>query len=106
MQDSYWIAPLGFIMVSFKTNSLNAEPINTSDPGVPVSKKKLSLFQYSIVFPEVLFLEKLKWRKKKYLYNKYAALNITRTNATKGGKYFVATPGTQLFLPTKPERKV
>ena len=45
-------------------------------------------------------------KEKKYLYNKYAALNITRTNPTKGGKYFVATPGTQLFLPTKPERKV
>ena len=37
-------------MVSLKTNSPNA------DPGVPVSKKKLSLFQYSIVIPyEVLF---------------------------------------------------
>ena len=37
MQDSYWIALLGIIMVSFKTNSPNAEPIKTSDPGVPVS---------------------------------------------------------------------
>ena len=52
MQDSYWIALLGIIMVSLKTNSPNAEPIKTSDPEVPVSKKKLSLFQYSIpIFP-------------------------------------------------------
>ena len=48
MQDSYWIALLGIIMVSLKTNSPNAEPIKTSDPGVPVSMTKLSLFQYSI----------------------------------------------------------
>ena len=51
MQDSYWIALLGIIMVSFKTNSPNAKPIKTSDPGVPVNQKKLSLFQYFIVFP-------------------------------------------------------
>ena len=51
MQDSYWIALLGIVMVSLKTNSSNSEPIKTSDPGVPASKKKLSLFQYSIVFP-------------------------------------------------------
>ena len=51
MQDSYWIAFLGINMVSLKTNSPNVEPLKTSDPGVPVSKKKLSLFQYSIVFP-------------------------------------------------------
>ena len=50
MQDSYWIALLGIIMVSLKTNSPNAEPIKTSDPGVSVIKKKLSLCQYSIVF--------------------------------------------------------
>ena len=56
MQDSYWIALLGIIMVSLKTNSRNAQPIKTSDPGVPVSKKKLSLFQYSIVFPKKSFL--------------------------------------------------
>ena len=55
MQGSYWIAFLGIIMVSLKTNSPNAEPIKTSDPGVPVSKKKLSLFQYSIVFPTKSF---------------------------------------------------
>ena len=51
MQDSYWIAFLGINMVSLNTNSPNAEPLKTSDPGVLVSKKKLSLFQYSIVFP-------------------------------------------------------
>ena len=51
MQDSYWTALLGINMVSLKTNSPNTELIKTSDPGVPVSKKKLSLFQYSIVFP-------------------------------------------------------
>ena len=44
MQDSYWIALLGIIMISLMTNSPNAELIKTSDPGVPVSKKKLSLF--------------------------------------------------------------
>ena len=37
-------------MVTLKTNLPNA------DPGVPVSKKKLCLFQYFIVIPyEVLF---------------------------------------------------
>ena len=42
MQDPYWTALLGMIMVSLKTNSPNGKPINTSDPGVPVGKKKLS----------------------------------------------------------------
>ena len=52
MQDSYRLALLGIIMVSLKTNSPNAEPIKTSDPAVPVSKEKLSLFQYFIpIFP-------------------------------------------------------
>ena len=58
MQDSYWIALLAIIMVSLKTNSPNAEPIKTSDPGVLVSKKKLSLFQYSIVFPVKSFFKR------------------------------------------------
>ena len=58
MQDSYWIALLGIIMVSLKTNSPNAEPIKTPDPGVPVSKKKLSFFQYSIVFPMRSFFKR------------------------------------------------
>ena len=56
MQDSYWIALLVIIVVSLETNSPNAEPIKIPDPGVPVSKKKLSLFQYSIVFPKKSFL--------------------------------------------------
>ena len=60
MQDSYWIALLGIIRVSLKTNSPNAETVKTSDPGVPVSKKKLSLFQYSIspFFKETKMKEK------------------------------------------------
>ena len=44
MQDSYWIALLDIIMVSLKANSSYAESIKASDPGVPVIKKKLSLF--------------------------------------------------------------
>ena len=43
MQDSYWIAFLGIIMLSLKTNSPYPEPIKTPNPGVPVIKK-LSLF--------------------------------------------------------------
>ena len=45
--------------------------------------------------------------KRKNLYNKYAAFNIQGPmQQKKRDKYFVATPGTQLFLSTKPERKV
>ena len=70
MQDSYWIALLGIIMVRFKTSSPNAEPIKTSGPGVPVSKKKLSLFQYFIVFPMKYFLKKTKMKEKNiYIIN-------------------------------------
>ena len=39
MQDSYWIALLGIIMVSLKTKSPNAEPIKTLDPGVQLVRK-------------------------------------------------------------------
>ena len=57
MQDSYWITVLGIMMVSLKTNSPNAEPKKTPDSGVPVTKKKLSLSQYSIVFSMKPFFE-------------------------------------------------
>ena len=66
MQDSYWIALLGIIKVSLKTNSPNVEPIKASDPRVPVSKKKLSLFQYSIVFPMKSFFKETKMKEKNF----------------------------------------
>ena len=57
-------------MVSLKTNSSNSEPIKTSDPGVPASKKKLSLFQYSIVFPMKPFFKESKMKEKNiYIIN-------------------------------------
>ena len=67
MQDSYWIALLGIIMFSLKTNSPNPEPIKTSDPGIPVSKKRLSSFQYSIVFPMKSFFKRNKNEAKKFI---------------------------------------
>ena len=69
MQDSYWIALLGIIMVSLKTNSPNAEPIKTPDPGVPVSKKKWSFFQYSIILLMRCFFEETKIKDKFYIVN-------------------------------------
>ena len=69
MQDSYWIALLGIIMVSLKTNSPNAEPIKTPDPGVPVSKKKWSFFQYSNILLMRCFFEETKMKEKNYTIN-------------------------------------
>ena len=69
--------------IIIKTNLPIAEPIKTAPhPVALVSNKNLSLFQYSIEFPMNTFLKELKCRKK-YLYNKYKALNIIRTNTTK-----------------------
>ena len=58
MQESFWTELLGIIIVRLKTNSPNAEPIETPDPRVPVSKKKLSFFQYCIVFPMRSFFKR------------------------------------------------
>ena len=69
MQDSYWIGLLGISVVSLKTNSSNAEPIKTPDPGVPVSKKKWSFFQYSNIFLMRCFFEETKMKEKIYTIN-------------------------------------
>ena len=64
------------------------------------SSKKLYLFQiFHCILCEVLYLKKLKSRRK-YLCSKYAALNIIRTNATKEKRtiFSVAIPDRQLFV--------
>ena len=59
MQDSYWIAFLGIIMVSLKTNSPYPEPIKTPNPGVLVIKKTILILIFQCIPYEVLFLKKL-----------------------------------------------
>ena len=97
-------------MVSFKSDSPITESIKSpSHPEVSVSKKKLYLFQIFHWIPdEVLFLKKLICRKK-YLYNKQAALNVIRTSAEKERRYlfFVATSDMQLFdISTNKDREI
>ena len=78
MQDSNRITLLGVIKFNFKTNSPIAEQITLPPhPEVTVSKKNLYLLQILHCIP----CEVLKWREKIF---KYTALNIIRTNATKG----------------------
>ena len=99
MQFSNWVTVFGVIMASFKIILPIDEPMKAHSSSWSHSKKSLYLIQLLHYIPcDVLFLKKLKCRKK-YLYNKYIYFNIIMINGTKEGRktFSVPTPDRQPF---------